>query len=157
MVRGNVEIIELLDSDDDNAQVDENNGNEDDGDVEEVQVARAVRGAVGADDEDEDLVVTGAFETRHPKFLFFCFFFCSRSPLLSSSEGVCRCRAREPLCIREPRAILRLLEVHDAFFSRAYGTHEGALAMSCVFLLGRIGCHILMHTVVDLKFFLHPP
>lgn len=75
MVRGNVEIIELLDSDDDNAQVDENNGNEDDGDVEEVQVARAVRGAVGADDEDEDLVVTGAFETRHPKFLFFCFFF----------------------------------------------------------------------------------
>ena len=55
------EVIELLDSDEDDVQVENTNRNGDE-DVEEVQVERAVRNAAPARaDDDEDLVVTGAF------------------------------------------------------------------------------------------------
>ena len=69
------EVIELLDSDEDDIQVDNNNRNGDE-DVEEVQVERAVRNAApvrGDDDDDEDLVVTGAFSRNmapHKLFVF---------------------------------------------------------------------------------------
>ena len=65
------EVIELLDDSDD----DNNDANNIDGDVEEVQVERAVRNAAqtGADDDDEDLVVTGAFSRKQgtPKIFRF--------------------------------------------------------------------------------------
>jgi hypothetical protein len=81
MAGGDIEIVELLDSDDDDVIINNN-----DGEVQEVQVARAVRNAApaGADDDDDDIVVTGAWKQGTPRDLFL------GPPLLLSSKGICR-------------------------------------------------------------------